>query len=112
MNSKLIELSSIYKIRKENEKNLFIYDEPANIIYDSTQKDGFNISIKKMKIGEEYIISLFIFKNKKIILNSPIYSSKENLIFEYDALKADLKILNLNDLLDKYYENIKRFLSI
>lgn len=108
MNTQFEELSKLYKNKKKENNNLFIFNNPKNIMYHSIIKGRVMISIKKMKADNKYLVMLFVSENDNILLNCPIYNTNLNPILKYSFLKKDLRKLTLIDLINKHYKSMKK----
>ena len=106
----LEKLIGLYNNAKENNNNLFIYDEVENIDVESVHKDGYDINIKRMKTGSIYRVFIFLGKDKEVVFNCPIAESTESLSYVYETLKEDVVNLSLEEIINKYYEKLRIFL--
>lgn len=105
---KLEELINIYKEAKANNPNLFIYDEVETCNYDYICKEGIDINIKMIKANNLYRIFIFISRQGTLLFNGMIKESNNNLIDDYNILVNEINCLSIENLIDKYYEDLKR----
>lgn len=104
---KLEELINIYKEAKANNPNLFIYDEVETCNYDYVYKEGFNVNVKMIKNNNKYKIFIFISKQGILLFNGILKESNSNLIDYYNVIVNELNSLSIEDLISKYYEDLK-----
>ena len=94
----------------KNNKNKYSSDDSTLISFDDKWFNNYLVSLSLMKVNNEYNIYLYIEENKRIILKALIESSDILIKQEYDKIRGNLQVLDINEFIDMYYDKlIKNF---
>lgn len=91
-----------YKELKENNPNLYIYDEVETIEYENIHNNGLSLSVKMIKVKESYKLFFFVSKIDKLILMYLIEESENDLSTKFNSIFSDLCSMSIDMFINKY----------
>lgn len=93
-----------YNEMKENNPNLYIYDEVVTLKYENIHKNGLGLDLKVIKVKDSYKIFFMVSKLDKLILVQLVEESKEDITNKFDSIFDDLSNMSIDMFLKKYFE--------
>ena len=90
----------------KNNKNKYSSDDSTLISFDDKWFNNYLVSLSLMKVNNEYNIYLYIEENKRIILKALIESSDILIKQEYDKIRGNLQVLDIDSFIDMYYDQL------
>ena len=104
MSEKLYELIKLYH---DSDKRKWEYHNSELILSDEKEDHSYIITIGVFKHDGEYSEFLFIDDKERLLFKGLLYSTNDINKLNYDYFKNELNRLNLNQLIEKYYEILK-----
>lgn len=105
MNSKLEGLKELYNLSK----NKYLYDNIELLENEDIRKENVEITLKLILVDNFYRIFMIVTDNG-IVFNGLLEESKEDIRENYFRYLEDIKTLNENEVFEKYFEQLKKYL--
>ena len=106
------QLKKLLNLYKNNIDRFKFENEESNVIEFIDKKfDSSVLSISLNRINNFYYIFLYIEEDNKIIFKGLLNKSDNNIKNIFDVIINDLTILDLEDFISKYYEDLEKNFS-